>query len=286
MSYQPQTTDEDVLFGMEYLQEICGDRPVVAERYVEYKGIFGGYMDAFCRIDDTVHIFDPKTGFTSAEHYKPQLAGYALASMEEEGVDKAVCHLIMWEQRHTCSWDLTKEQAAAEVMEIIAQHQNPDSKPHPNKYCQWCANLTSCEGVSREVAEVLVSGLPTHFDSKEELGRAMHVRKLVTAWCDGVKKLADAQSKEGGSLPGWKIAKVKGRDKISDLNKHAVRDCVLEYISPDEFLECCTISMSKLKAKFPDQDLPFAHLIEKGSSFFRYEPEKDLIESKSTNDKN
>jgi len=168
-------------------------------------------------------------------------------------------------------------------MEILAKRMTPDIKPRANKNCQWCTHLNDCEAVNHELMEVVKAGLPTKFDTPDDLSRALMVKDLVKPWADGIQKLAIKHIEEGGELPGWKWSKVKGREQAPELKDAwgAVRESLESKHgkdgAKDEFLKCCKLVVGKFRGLDYEEQFPAEQIMKRGEPYYRLTCKKRLI---------
>lgn len=284
--------DEDARFSMDYLISVVADRYIHNEFKAEYQDLYYGYVDAWASIDGQIHIFDLKTGWASNADHVAQQEGYALGlmNMAKEGklpsvtdTNTATLHLIWEDQKRTFTWTVSYEQAKAKVMEILAMRMTPDIKPRANRNCQWCSHLNECEAVNHELMEVVKAGLPTKFDTPQDLAYALMVKDLVKPWADGIQKLAIKHIDEGGELPGWKWSKVKGREQAPELKdawaavKGSLETKHGKEGAKDEFLKCCKVVAGKLRGLAYEKDFPGDHIMKRGEPYYRLTCKKRLI---------
>jgi len=283
--------DEAAKFSIDCLNKEIGSAYIHCETLVAYEELYEGWVDAWAVKDGRLHVFDLKTGWGSDPDYAAQQEGYALAilNMAKKGMwpeikdtDSATIHLIWEDQRRTYTWETKYDIAKALIMEILAKKMSPDSTPRANKNCQWCANLNSCEAVNHEIMEVVKAGLPTSFNSPEDLSRALMVKDLIKPWSDGIQKLAVKHIEEGGELPGWKWSKIKGREVAPELKDAwaAVRES-LEVKhgdkAKDEFLKCCKVVAGKLRGLDYENEFPAEHIMKRGEPYYRLTCKKRLL---------
>ena len=291
MKKELSVADEAARFSLDYVISIVGENYIHNESKAEYQDLYFGFVDAWASVDGKLNIFDLKTGWGVSEDHLAQQIGYALAllDMARDGKwpsikdhNNATMHLIWEDQRRTYSWDTTYDKAKGKVMEILAKRMTPDVKPRANKNCQWCKSLTECDAVNHEIMAVVKAGLPTKFESPEELSRAMMVGDLVSTWSKSIKELGLKHIKAGNELPNYKHSLCKGREIAPDL-KDAWKACKAaleeEYgdKAKDKFLEACNVSASKLRKMFTGKDFPADKVMKRGEPFYRLTCKKKLI---------
>ena len=283
--------DEAAEYSLGVLTTIFGDEYIYCETQACFGQVYCGWVDFFGVVDGRLHVADLKTGWGSNEDHLAQQEGYALGllDMARNGElpkikdhDNATMHLIWEDQRYHYSWDTTYEKAKGKIMEIIAKRLTPGIKPRANKNCQWCKELTSCEAVNHEIVTLVSSGLPTKFESPEQLSQAMMIGELVTTWAKNVKELGVAHIKAGNDLPNYKHSLCKGRE-ISPELKDAWKACrgALEEEygdgAKDKYLEACNVSASKLRKMFSGKEFPAENVMRRGEPYYRLSCKKKLI---------
>ena len=283
--------DEELQFSVDTLNSIYGDGFIHCESQAGFQDLYFGHVDFHGSVDGKLHVSDLKTGWGSNEDHIAQQEGYALALLDEAREGKwpritdhnnATLHLVWEDQKYHYSWDTTYDKAKAKIMEILAKRLTPGVKPRANKNCQWCKNLAECEAVNHEIVSIVSSGLPTKFESPEDLSKAMIIGDLVSVWSKKVKELGLAHVKDGNELPNFKHSKCRGREIAPNL-KEAWLACKpaleKEYgkKAKEKFLEACTVSSSKLRKMFSGKEFPAEKIMKRGESFYRLQCKKKLI---------
>lgn len=299
--------DEAGAFSIDYINSVVGSSFVFVETKAEYKDMYFGYVDAWASVKGHLHVFDLKTGWGSDPDHLAQQEGYCLALLDMakestlpvggdgdgqfpdveqtlEDTDTATLHLIWEDQRRTYRWETTYSLSKALVMEIIAKRLAPDPTPRANKNCQYCQNLTSCEAVNHELVEVVRAGLPTNFTSPEDLAKANQLRDLFNAWGKKIHEITIAHIADGGELPGFSYAKVKGKEKAPHIKdawamcRDALTEmCGSEAKAKDKMLEACSLSPSKFRALFKGEDFPAQSIMRRGEPYYRLITKKRTI---------
>ena len=108
---------------------IGGDAVVQVEPLLELKDKYYGYADLVCG----EHIFDLKSGgIPPLPGYKAQLAGYALAHMENTFRDFVWCHELYIDSQYHRYYKITLDEARELVLGILDSHLDENSEPdHP-----------------------------------------------------------------------------------------------------------------------------------------------------------
>lgn len=182
-----------------------------------------GTADALCV--DRGWVADLKTG--SMRNYKPQLAAYALACMEDTFASEWTGHVLYCDEQKVASYVFTYAQAKAITNNIIAEVNDPWAEPRNCEYCQWCAHSDTCTARIKPTQEALSLIAETNMEEirrgiladPEKLGR------FLTAWKLAEKEIAEPVieaakemlMQEEVDIPGWKATSVSGREFFSHL---------------------------------------------------------------------
>lgn len=237
----------EVEWAHKTISDLCSATwPIESEIKVSYHdSSFKEMYYGTCDIVNGPNIYDLKTGEQHA--YWHQMAGYALALMSERGYKVVKVHLLFSRYQKIQSYTITREQAEPAILDIIAKAEQPEAPCYPNEFCGWCKKNAICHAV-RDRANAIVSYNDWKLDSynpneitkdPEQLSKAIHLSRLMKKWVYAVDEIA----KEHDCIPGFEWKEVKGRRYIepkADL-------CEKLDISPEDFIENASISMSKLQ---------------------------------------
>ena len=284
-------TDEALDYSLGVLNAIYGEEYIYCESVANFGDVYFGHVDFWGVVNGRLHIADLKTGWGNNDDYTAQQIGYALALLDMarngkwpkiKDLKTATMHLVWEDQRYHHQWDTTYESAKAKIMEIIAKRLTPGIAPQANKNCQWCANLTGCEAVNHEIVTLVSSGLPTKFESPEQMSKAMMLGELVSSWSAKVKELGLAHIKAGNSIPDFKHTLCKGRETSPDLKEawQACRASLEEEYgdgAKDKFLEACKVSAPKLRKLFTGKEFPAETVMKRGEPYYRLSCKKKLL---------
>lgn len=144
------TTLEPLREGIEWAIErtklIAGDEDIITEEEylwveVEEMDSGGGTMDA--DIPAKAIGIDLKTG--QIRNYKEQMATYALGRMRADFLEEYTMILIFCDQKETITHRFTYAEAERIVQRLREKHLDPDEKPTPCQYCNWCGAYERCQ---------------------------------------------------------------------------------------------------------------------------------------------
>ena len=240
-------TDPGVEWAAEYVIQRSGKNPVEMEERVDVTDKSGklltfGYLDARWQ-SDMWDIADLKTG--NVREYKPQLIVYALATMQDKGVDEVRCHELYSEIKWANSYVVTRDECERLVNKVVTSKRNPTKSPNPCEYCSWCKHQLYCTAVNHSALtvaerteEVVEKYHPSAVTSPLMLSRMLTVANALDGWIKAVKQ----KSKEMEEMPGYRKVNRKGRPAVKDLSTAFLKSGM----SADEFLSACTLSLDKL----------------------------------------
>jgi hypothetical protein len=215
----------------------------------KFKELYFGHGD----IVNGPRLFDLKTGERHA--YWLQMAGYALALMDQRGYEKVDVHLLYSRYRKVDSYTITRAQAEPPIMDIIIRSKDPDAQYKPNEFCGWCEKRAICPALADKV-EIIQKhedwGLESYRideieKNPEQLSKAVRLARLMSVWSYAIMDLA----KTFDEIPGYKWKEVKGRRSLKD----ALATYKKSELTVDEFLRACNVSLSSLEKAYKDKGL-------------------------------
>jgi hypothetical protein len=177
-----------------------------------------------CRIPHACVSLDLKSG--QVRDYYAQMAAYAYGNMERDFAPEWTCHLLFCDQKKVVTHHFTYEQAKMVVENILEAVADPEKKPTPCEYCNWCKNREQCFALGKAASETLeivdsdlnanLAQLKTYLaDSPETLAAFIAKAAIFNdQLVDWAKDLAKEKLANGEEIPGYKLQKVKGTDYI------------------------------------------------------------------------
>ncbi len=236
---------------------IGGDAVVQVEPLLELEDKYYGYADLVCG----EHIFDLKSGgIPPLPGYKAQLAGYALAHMENTFRDFVWCHELYIDSQYHRYYKITLDEARELVLGILDSHLDENSEPVSCTYCKWCKHTLTCKALTKDFDEDDMKDYD--LNKPEDLAEALHVAKRWKIWAEAVEKEAKKQLQEGNNIDGWKLQTRKGRESIDIGMAHKE---LYSRMGSDKFLACCSMNLTKLRkiwAEFyENEELPVEEFI-------------------------
>jgi len=205
---------------------IAGDETIISEESelkVQTPGLEHiGTEDS--RIPPKCTSLDLKSGIQ--RDYYAQMAAYAYGNMERDFAPEWTCHLLFCDQKKVVTHHFTYEQAKLVVENILEAVADPNKKPTPCEYCNWCKNREQCFALGKaasETLEIVDSDLNANLaqlkkylaDSPETLAAFIAKAAIFNdQLVDWAKDLAKEKLSNGEEIPGYKLQKVKGTDYI------------------------------------------------------------------------
>ncbi len=215
----------------------------------DFNEITFGRLDAFAAPD----LFDYKSG--DERNYKEQMAAYALAVMDEAGLESVQVHELYGRTKHANKYRLYRYDAKALVFPVIERAGKGD--PNPCDYCGWCAKAATCPalieraqavGAGREDWEP-VEWHSSKIDEPAEMAKALKLARQLKGWVDAVEHAAkDMVFRDGKVVPGFKAVERQGNREVSDL--HAAFG--LAGMPQDLFLKCCKVALGSLEEQYAE----------------------------------
>ena len=158
--------------------------------------------------------------------YYSQMAAYAYGNMERDFAPEWTCHLLFCDQKQVVTHTFTYEQAKLVVENILEAVADPEKKPTPCEYCNWCKNREQCLALGKaasDTLEIVDSDLNANLaqlkkylaDSPETLAAFIAKAAIFNdELVDWARDLAKEKLSNGEEIPGYKLQKVKGTDYI------------------------------------------------------------------------
>ena len=244
--------------------EAVGALEVHVEQEVEYslfpgEVLFWGTSDMILVCADCVRVYDWKTGFrpvTEAEN-NLQGAAYALAAMQGYRRDTAIVTFFnpAISQLTTAEFGDTTA-LALEISKVIRNAQKDDAPCNPGeeqcRYCRAaaagvCAARLAVVGAANGIAhDGMVAPLAEWQDAQLA---GWHERLQIAAkFAEQVKSEMIRRCQQSGECFGYEAREQSGGRDARDICQawFAVSDDVQQ----SEFLECCALSVSKLKTLY------------------------------------
>jgi CRISPR/Cas system-associated exonuclease Cas4 (RecB family) len=184
-------------------------------------------------------LFDLKTG--DYHNYWLQMAIYALAQMDRQGVDALEVILLFTRFKKAIELKMTREECTRRIFKVVEAVQDPDKKPRANPYCRWCRKVMTCEAVVH-----LLSGVEhDRYEITEPvaLSAALKLARILAIWVKRVEDFAKQQAIAGVEIPEFELKSRMGNREIADVKKAYE----LSGIPPDDFLQLCSIAVGKIE---------------------------------------
>ena len=194
-------------------------------------------------------IYDLKAGEEHA--YWAQMAGYALALMDEVGSDYVDVTVLYSRYKRKRKYTITRQAAEYVICDIIVKSEDPDALEVPNEFCHWCGRITECQAI-KDRTNIVAAHMDWDLDSFNvsklgedpyALSKALTLSRLLKKWGSAVEALAKGLETPP---PGFYFKETSGRKSIKD----AVACYKRSGLSDEAILRCCNVSMTKLVDEF------------------------------------
>jgi hypothetical protein len=190
------TGQPDAFAGLSVKEE--QDVRWTAEAIVEYAASMGYGADEI-RVEQRVTMFSPSgfdelyfgtldvrfgpficdAKFGDERNYVPQLAGYDLPIMEQEGYARITNALFYGRLRRKRFFPMDRKTVETIAYRILAKRHSPDRQPKVCSYCGWCQRATYCEALNAKVDVVLAK-------REDEWGMRLPTMSATAAGADPV----------------------------------------------------------------------------------------------------
>lgn len=246
-------------------------------------------------------ICDAKFG--DMRNYFPQLAGYGLAVMEADEVDRLFLRTIYGRWRKAQQYVLDRQTAEPVVYGILRRRHSKDKHPVLCEFCGWCKHKLTCSAVNGVVDAVLskredwAMRLPTAHVSLAHsnpvtLGAMRFLWKAyIEPWGKSVEYASATMADGGGTILGFDKRPEKGRVRM-DSSLNVAKVLVASGLKIEDVLGAAKLTMSKLAqayhARFGGTKAEAARVVEKAlldaGVIRRGDPTFKLIRSKTAED--
>lgn len=211
------------------------------------------YGDHYFGTADVINqnkLFDLKTG--EERPYYMQMAAYALAMMEQDfDMDEVECHILYSKYRKHQVYTINRTQAKTLIDNLLLMSNQPNPPKQPSAYCGWCKHILNCEAVYRTAMNLslgedenkTLSG-EVNEEEAEKLSNLIPLAKAMEKWAKEVMNRA----KDFEEIPDYAWREQSGARYVTDVSQaYHTLDMATGEGSIERFLECCSLSISKLE---------------------------------------
>jgi len=200
---------------------------------------------------DMLVVVDYKSG--SIKEYRPQLHMYARMAMQRHGVNRCECHILYGMDRHDETFTVNYDETNY-IVNIIKQINDDQlGEKKANEFCQYCAYQPACPQTKAIVTSVtkaenydITDVVDWKIDnaSPDKLGQMYLALSWLESFADRVKSQIKQKVQDGMEISGFKRVTTTKRS-IKDLPAAFT----VSGLSSEDFLDCCSISVTKLQKK-------------------------------------
>lgn len=194
----------------------------------------------------------------------PQMQAYAVGIFEEFPVIDEVKVFILIPRRDEVSTTVYHrrdlDRLRLRVRTIIARCEVPEPELRPTDHCLYCSAQGTCPALHRHALTIAAGyedelKLPDEFHPSRitdptTMSRALTVARVMEKWCESVKHHSLQMRLGGQEIPGHELRSRAGSRKITD--PLAAWLAVKGRMSPDQFIGCTDVSISKLETAFAE----------------------------------
>lgn len=215
------------------------------------------------RCEDENMSFDLKSG--QIRSYYEQMAAYALGNLERQfnkHFDQQLLNESTWtsvllfcDQREFTRIEFTYATAKAVVDGVLEAVNDPNAKPTPCEYCNWCRKADTCEARTGPITETLavVESPAVSLEAMRRevlanparLGKFLQAAALFSEFAKEIKEAAKVDMEKGVEVPGWKLQKQRGGEYFNRIS--IVRAAVAGKSGLDDLVKAMGGDMSGTK---------------------------------------
>ena len=213
---------------------------------------YSGVPDVLAIRGGVAVVLDYKTGPIQVTHASENLQLMALAVLVawKYKVDRVLVGIIqpLAGPPHTHNYDKDGlKKARNKITRILRKIEDPNAKPVAGpKQCKYCRAINDCSAVKAAEDKVMALSTVTAL-SPDEMSKALGILPVVEGRCKALKDEAYSRLlKDNDSIPGFGVRPPSNRRSISDPWKAYKTLTDGGYVDSEGFLNCCTVSLSKL----------------------------------------
>lgn len=226
-----------------------------------------GTVDRVILTGKHVDLVDFKFGRGEIDDAEINIQGqaYLLGVMDKfPHLETATVHFIIPRRDEVLTADYKRtdmEGVRLRINLIVGKAMAEDAEAIPNtEGCKYCKHKLSCPALndkmlplakkySKSVDDFAMTlwgnYSPAEIEDPEVLGKMLNVASVVDKWAEAAKKQATQLAvEEGIEVPGYDLHFRTAAAKIDD--SQAAYDAVAHLMTPDEFMEACSVSPSAL----------------------------------------
>ena len=279
-----------------------GRNEIVVEQRVSLVGP-GFQVEYFGTLDVRYGPFvcDAKFGFQ--RNYFPQLAGYGLAVMEADDVNRLFLRTIYGRFRRAEQYVLTKETAETVVYGILRRRRSLDRRPVLCEFCGWCKHKLTCAAINGVTSSLVNKRedwpelLPTAHTSRAAndpltLGAMRFMWKYyIEPWGKSVEYATSTMAEGGVDVLGFDRKPQKGKAKIGD-TVDAFKALRAAGMTVEDIIGAAKVTASRLAAAYharlggtkANAEREVERLLTESGALTRGDPTFRLMRSKTAED--
>lgn len=193
-------------------------------------------------------LYDFKTG--EGHDYSTQMKAYASMAGYVSGAEVVEVSVLYADKKSAVTTHVHTESARQEIIALIDRVKKGEGKETPNDFCGWCAKASTCPALTQRALAVadgredwrLENYHSSQISTAVEMGKALHLAKLLEKWCESVHYHATKLAESGIIPDGYEYARRSGSRYVADIQKAFERSG----LTPAEFMACCSVGVGDL----------------------------------------
>lgn len=200
--------------------------------------------------DDSITVIDWKFGYNPVNEVNKniQLASYAVGAMQKFAASSCNCWVYQPRIYAKSSYVFQNADAIIENIKLIIKRAKTESYVlnASEDACRYCRAQMDCPAFRDKFRQMVLADSDydlTHEHNVERLYDASKVAKAM------IKRIEDAMREiivDKGSCGRYTIKETSGARQINDINQ--LYNVVKDYVTIDEFMSTCKLSITKLEA--------------------------------------
>jgi len=243
-SAQPAVSDEMERYCyryIDYVQHLAAGHKLEIEKRIDISTIHAkcwGTIDAYCVIENTLHVIDFKYGFKPVDAFENwQLLEYAAGILDTLGkkIERVVFHIVQPRNFHvpetSQKWETSRSSLDKYFLRLRKAEKaamRSDAKCIPSSECVNCSARHVCKALrqtSLNHADTTSANVPVVLDD-DALGNELRILhraiKHMQARAVGLEEEAFSKLKNGRSIPFYEVATVQSRERWKSQNDEII----------------------------------------------------------------
>ena len=233
----------------------------------EFEILTFGTPDAWACIDDVIYVIDYKFGNIPVSANNLQLQVYAMALMQQQGINKSILKIIQPAinnyDEHYFEFDI---ELIDRVEKIVSDCKGDKLIFSCGESCKYCSYNDRCPAFNYTVQKMTISDICINDDNlADEYEKASAIKKVINDRFEIVASTVKEHLRECENEK-YKLQNVKGKNEIKD--KDLFFDFCLKELDRQTVMEDVSFSIGKIENKFIEKMKPSGWKVKEIKEYF------------------